>query len=95
MSGGQQKEEEMQNLQKYVSSLEGELDDVHSQLADTSTKLDATDKQLATVLYFHPAVSSFFFFFLFFRRLISAAADWMSTILSHIVWPQCEFKMQV
>jgi len=28
-----------------------------------------------------------FFFFLFFPRLISAIADWMSTILLHIVWP--------
>jgi len=27
-----------------------------------------------------------FFFFLFFPRLISAAIDWMSTILPHMVW---------
>ena len=27
------------------------------------------------------------FFFLFFPRLISAAADWMSAILTHMVWP--------
>ena len=32
---------------------------------------------------------------LFFPRLISASADWMSAILPHMVWPQCEFKMQV
>jgi len=25
--------------------------------------------------------------FLFFPRLISAAADWMSAILPHMVWP--------
>ena len=31
----------------------------------------------------------------FFPRLISAVADWMSTILLHMVWPQCEFRMQV
>ena len=31
----------------------------------------------------------------FFLRLISAAADWMSTILRHMVWPQCEFRIQV
>ena len=30
---------------------------------------------------------SFFFFCLFFPRLISPDADWMSTILPHIVWP--------
>ena len=29
----------------------------------------------------------FFFFFFFFPRLISAAADWMSAILPHMVWP--------
>jgi len=28
-----------------------------------------------------------FFFFLFFPRLISDAADWMSAILPHMVWP--------
>jgi len=31
----------------------------------------------------------------FFSRLISAVADWISPILPHMVWPQCEFKMQV
>ena len=34
-------------------------------------------------------------FFFFFRRLISAVADWMSTVLPHMVWSQCEFRMQV
>jgi len=45
-------------------------------------------------LYFHPVVS-FFFLAIFFPRLVSAVADWMSTILRHMVWPQCEFRMQV
>ena len=36
-----------------------------------------------------------FFFYLFFPRLISAAVDWMSAILLHMAWPQCEFRMQV
>jgi len=27
----------------------------------------------------------------FFPRLISAVAEWMSTILAHMVWPQCEY----
>jgi len=31
----------------------------------------------------------------FFPRLISAAAHWMSTILRHMVWPSCKFRMQV
>ena len=31
----------------------------------------------------------------FFPRLISAVAKWMSTVLLHIVWPYCEFRMQV
>jgi len=35
-------------------------------------------------------VSSFFF-----PRLIPAVAGWMSAILAHMVWPYCEFRMQV
>ena len=42
-------------------------------------------------LYFCPVISIFFFFFffffLFFPRLISAATDWISTILLHMAWP--------
>ena len=48
-------------------------------------------------LYFCPVISfylSSFYLFLI-PRLISAAADWMSTILLHMVWPQCKFRMQV
>jgi len=37
-------------------------------------------------IYFHPVICSFFLI-LFFPRLISAAADWMSAILPHMVWP--------
>jgi len=33
--------------------------------------------------------------YLVFPRLISAVAEWMSAILAYMVWPQCEFKMQV
>ena len=40
--------------------------------------------------FFLLLLSSFFI-----PRLISAAAGWMSTILWHIVWPSCEFRMQV
>jgi len=35
------------------------------------------------------------FYLSFFPRLILAVADWMSAILPHMVWPQCEFRMQV
>jgi len=35
------------------------------------------------------------FLSLSFPRLFSAVADWMSTVLPHMVWPQCEFRMQV
>ena len=38
-------------------------------------------------LYFCPVVSFLLSIFLFFPRLISAAADWMSTILLHMAWP--------
>ena len=37
-------------------------------------------------------LSSSFFVFL---RLISAVADWLSTVLLHMMWPWCEFKMQI
>jgi len=39
----------------------------------------------------HCVVLSIFFF----SRLISAVAEWMSTVLLHMVWPLCEFRMQV
>jgi len=38
-------------------------------------------------IYFHDVVCSFFFLLFFFPCLISAAADWMSAILPHMVWP--------
>jgi len=41
-------------------------------------------------IYFHPVVCSSFF-----PRLISAIAEWMSTILRHMMWSWCEFRMQV
>jgi len=31
----------------------------------------------------------------FFPRLISAVGDWMSTILPHMVWTYCKFRMHV
>jgi len=37
-------------------------------------------------LYFCPVVS-IYYLSIFFPRLISAAGDWMSTILPHMVWP--------
>jgi len=40
--------------------------------------------QMRTLIYFCPVVS---FLLSFFLRLISAVADWMSTILRHMVWP--------
>jgi len=47
-------------------------------------------------IIFCPVVSSIFLFFLFFfPRLISSVADWMYTVLPHMVWPERECKMQV
>ena len=37
----------------------------------------------------------FFYRHFLFPHQISAVANWMSTILLHMVWPECEFKMQV
>jgi len=47
-----------------------------------------------TDIIFLPVVSSFFCLS-FFPRLISAIADWMSTMLLHMVWSSCKFRMQV
>jgi len=38
---------------------------------------------------------SFFLLSFFFPRLFSAAGDWMSTILPHVIWHYSEFKMHV
>ena len=51
------------------------------------------DADIIFILWF--LLSSAFFFFLFLPRLTSAVADWMSTIRAHMLWPYCEFKMQV
>ena len=40
-------------------------------------------------------LSCIFYLSFYIPRLISAAADWMSTILLHMVWPWCEFRMHV
>jgi len=37
--------------------------------------------------YIFSCCGLFFFLLLFFPRLMSAAADWMSAILPHMVWP--------
>jgi len=45
---------------------------------------------IGQAVIFCPVVSVYltiFLSFFFFPRLISAAADWMSTILRHMVWP--------
>jgi len=44
---------------------------------------------MGQAIIFCPVVSYIFFLYLlsFFHRLISAVADWMSTILLHMVWP--------
>jgi len=47
------------------------------------------------VIIFLPCGFFFYLSFFFFPRLISTIADWMSTILPHMVWPQCKFRMQV
>ena len=42
-------EEEIQNLQKQISLMEAELDQAQNQLAEATTKLETTEKQLGTV----------------------------------------------
>ena len=43
----------------------------------------------------HYIFALWFLLLSFFPPLISAVAEWMSTILLHMVWPYCEFQMQV
>ena len=71
----------------------------------TSTIVTSVVKPLTITLLWSPygigqtiifsCCGLFFLLLSFFARLISAAADWMSAILPHMVWPYCEFKMQV
>ena len=42
---------------------------------------------IGQAIIFLPCGIFFCLLLLFFPRLISAVADWMSTILPHIVWP--------
>jgi len=52
---------------------------------------------IGQTIIFLPVVSFFFFYLSFFPRLLSAAADWMSTILLHMAWPcanlECRSEM--
>ena len=48
-----------------------------------------------TIIFLPCSFFPSFFLLLFFPRLISAVGDWMSAILLHMAWPQCEFRMQV
>ena len=70
-----------------------EYDDDYDELIDVSKPGKAGSASSVTFvmvalcnradhIYFHAVVCSSFF-----PRLISAAADWMSTILPHMVWP--------
>ena len=49
MVDDQQREDEIQILQKHVSVLEGELDDVQTQLTEATTTLNTSETQLAAV----------------------------------------------
>jgi len=44
-----QQEEEIQNLQKQIQQLEGDLDTAQTQLAEATTKLENTEKELSKV----------------------------------------------
>ena len=47
--------------------------------------------QQGRLLYFAP-VASFFLSSFFIPRLFSAVADWMSTILPHMMWPSANLE---
>jgi len=44
-----QQEQEIQNLQKTISSMEGELDEAQTALQEATTKLEKTEKELGNV----------------------------------------------
>jgi len=50
---------------------------------------------IGQAIKFLPCGFFFYLSFYLFPRLISAVADWVSAILPHMVWPWCEFTMQV
>jgi len=47
----------------------------------------------ANIIFF--SVVSLYLPFFFLPRLISVVTDWMSTILRHMMWPWCKFRMHV
>jgi len=49
LPGWLKQEEEIQNLQRTIQQLEGDLDTAQTQLAEATTKLEATEKQLSNV----------------------------------------------
>ena len=46
-----QQDEEIQNLQRQIQQLEGDLDDSQTQLAEAITKLETSEKQLGNVRF--------------------------------------------
>jgi len=56
-------------------------------ITELSQRAPAAFGRAAVTLGIGPHSSSFFFLSVFFPRLISVVADWMFTILPHMVWP--------
>jgi len=58
---------------------------------DDDDSVNDNDNSLIVVALWNSAdhyiLALWFLLLLFFPRLISAIADWMSAILSHMVWP--------
>jgi len=55
-----QEEEEIQSLQKTISQMEAELDEEQNRLAEATTKLENSEKQLQKVSQLDPRLSVHF-----------------------------------
>jgi len=71
--------------------LKATSDDMTTSVTTHLKKLTPGNNVLITVALCnradHYIFALWFLFVFFFPRLISAAVDWMSTILRHMVWP--------
>jgi len=58
-----------------------------NQIAVSFVMVSETNSDGQTIYIFILSFVLSFYLSIFFPRLISAAADWMSAILLHVVWP--------
>jgi len=72
-----------------IRVLPADKTETEKKIDSRQNKTDSIPVTQVSCLLWPPCVADIFvlFFFFCFPRLISAVADWMSTILPHMVWP--------